>query len=76
MFTCFRLAHALEPVGLFLGLGEGGEQHTGEDAYNGNHNQQFNQRKRFVSFGFHFIVWSGFFGLRISLKRFLQLFVF
>jgi hypothetical protein len=54
-----QVGHALEPVGLFLGLGECGEEHAGENADDSNHNQQFNQRKRFVSFGFYFMAWFG-----------------
>ena len=54
-----QVGHALESVGFFLGLGQSGEQHAGENADDGNHNQQFNQRKRFVSFGFHILVWFG-----------------
>ena len=52
-----QLAGAFHAVGLFLGLGQGGEEHTREDANNGYHHQQFDQGK--CLFGFHFSILLG-----------------
>ena len=41
----FQIVFALHAVGFGLRLGQRGQQQTGEDADNGNHHQQFNQRE-------------------------------
>jgi hypothetical protein len=43
-----QLAHAVEAAhapARFLGGGQGWEKHAGEDANDGNHDEQFNQRE-------------------------------
>ena len=37
------VVRAINPVGLFFGLGQRGQKHTGEDGDDRNHDQQFDQ---------------------------------
>gem|GEM_PF-5183609 len=52
-----QFASAFHAVSLFLGLGQGGEEHAGEDPNNGNDDKQFDQSE--CLFGFHFSILLG-----------------
>jgi hypothetical protein len=41
-----EVVHAKDPLGLGLGLRQGGQQHPGENGDDRDHHQQFNEGKR------------------------------